>query len=58
MIHPLRVAVTGTEIGFGLYDTLELIGKEKCLDRLEKIIIQWVHYVLVEQVYVHDLQVI
>ena len=36
IIHALRVAVTGKEIGFGLFDTLALVGKDHCLARIER----------------------
>jgi glutamyl-tRNA synthetase len=34
LIHPVRVAVTGTTVGPGLYDCLVILGREKSLDRL------------------------
>ncbi len=36
MVHPVRVATTGVEVGFGLFDTLEILGKQKALSRIEK----------------------
>jgi len=33
--QPLRVAVTGSTIGAGIYETIELLGKERTLQRLE-----------------------
>ena len=33
--QPLRVAVTGSTIGAGIYETIELLGKERTLKRLE-----------------------
>ena len=33
--QPLRVAVTGTTVGAGIYETLELLGKGRTLARLE-----------------------
>ena len=32
----LRVAVTGKEVGFGTYETLALLGKERCLTRIDR----------------------
>ena len=29
----LRVAVTGKDVGFGTFETLEIVGREKCLAR-------------------------
>jgi len=31
----LRVAVTGKEVGFGLYETLSILGRERCLSRID-----------------------
>jgi len=33
--QPLRVAVTGKAIGFGTYETLALLGRERCLTRID-----------------------
>lgn len=33
--QPLRVAVTGTGIGAGIFETMELLGKDCCLKRLQ-----------------------
>ncbi len=38
LIHPLRVYITGTEAGPGLFQTMELIGRERCLQRITRII--------------------
>lgn len=35
IIHALRVAVTGKAIGFGLFDTLAILGRERCLTRID-----------------------
>lgn len=32
----LRVLVTGKEVGFGTYETLAILGREKCLERIER----------------------
>ena len=34
IIHALRVAVTGKAVGFGLFETLAILGKEHCLARI------------------------
>ncbi len=39
-IHPLRVFTTGTKAGPPLFDTLELIGKQRCISRIEKMLKQ------------------
>ncbi len=36
LIHALRVAVTGKPVGFGLFETLAILGKERCLKRLSR----------------------
>ncbi len=38
IIHPLRYAVTGKQGGPGLFETMEIIGKEKCLVRIRRFI--------------------
>ena len=39
-IHPLRVFITGTKAGPPFFDTLELIGKTRCIDRIQRILKQ------------------
>lgn len=34
--QPLRVAVTGKAIGFSAYDTLAMLGRERCLARIDR----------------------
>ncbi len=36
IIHPLRVAVTGKAIGMGLFDTLAILGRQRCLSRIDR----------------------
>ncbi|MDR1962199.1 MAG: glutamate--tRNA ligase [Planctomycetaceae bacterium] len=36
LIHALRIAVTGKSIGFGMFETLEILGKERVLKRLDR----------------------
>ncbi len=36
IIHALRVAVTGKAVGFGVFDTLALLGRERCLSRIDQ----------------------
>jgi glutamyl-tRNA synthetase len=36
LIHVLRVAVTGKAVGPGLYDCLAILGREKCLARIQR----------------------
>jgi len=35
IIHALRVATTGKSVGPGLYDCLAILGKAKCLERID-----------------------
>jgi glutamyl-tRNA synthetase len=34
IVHPLRVALTGKGVGFGLFDTLAILGRESCTARI------------------------
>src|SRR5262249_51183077 len=34
IVHAVRVAVTGKAVGFGLFDTLAILGRERCLLRI------------------------
>jgi glutamyl-tRNA synthetase len=34
MVHPVRVATTGVEVGFGLFETLAILGKDEVLRRI------------------------
>ncbi len=36
MVHPVRVATTGVEIGVGLFDVLAILGRDESLRRMEK----------------------
>ena len=36
IIHAIRVAVTGKTSGFGMFDTLAILGKERSLDRINR----------------------
>jgi glutamyl-tRNA synthetase len=36
VIHALRVAVTGKAVGFGMFETLEILGRESCLARIDR----------------------
>jgi len=36
LVHPLRLALTGKAVGFGLYDTLVILGKTKSLGRIDR----------------------
>jgi glutamyl-tRNA synthetase len=36
IVHPLRVVLTGKLVGFGLFDTLAILGKDRCLARIDR----------------------
>ena len=36
MIHALRVAVTGKAVGFGMFEILEILGRDSCLARIDR----------------------
>ncbi len=36
LVHPLRVAVTGKAVGFGLFETLAILGRESVLARIDR----------------------
>jgi glutamyl-tRNA synthetase len=36
VIHALRVAVTGKAVGFGVFESLAILGKPRCLARIER----------------------
>ncbi len=40
IVHPLRVAVTGTSVGFGLFETLAILGKERSVARINRALTQ------------------
>ncbi len=35
VIHALRVALTGKSIGFGMFETMNILGRERCLNRID-----------------------
>ena len=38
LIHPLRLALTGKSIGFGLFDTLAILGRDRSVNRIDQLI--------------------
>jgi glutamyl-tRNA synthetase len=36
IVHAVRVATTGKSVGFGLFDTLAILGRERCLARIDR----------------------
>jgi len=41
LVHPTRIALTGRRIGPGLFETMEVLGKDKVCQRLNKLIDYW-----------------
>lgn len=41
LVHPTRVALTGRRIGPGLFETMEVLGKEKVTARLDRLVKYW-----------------
>ena len=37
IIHPTRVAISGITVGAGLFDMMEVLGKDKVVERLKKV---------------------
>ncbi len=38
IVHPLRVALTGKGVGFGLFDTMAILGRAACLARIDRVL--------------------
>jgi glutamyl-tRNA synthetase len=41
LVHPVRVALTGKKVGPGLFETIEVLGKDEVLKRLNRLIKYW-----------------
>ena len=41
LVHPTRIALTGKRIGPGLFETMEVLGKDRICQRLGKLIDYW-----------------
>ena len=41
LVHPTRIALTGSKIGPGLFETIEVLGKRRVEQRLERLINHW-----------------
>ena len=35
VIHPLRLMITGKSVGAGMFETMEVLGKDECIRRME-----------------------
>lgn len=40
IVHPLRVALTGKGIGFGLFDTLAILGRDRSIARIDRALVR------------------
>jgi glutamyl-tRNA synthetase len=40
LIHPLRAATTGKSKGFGMFETLEILGRERSVSRIRRALLQ------------------
>ena len=40
VVHPARLAVTGVTVGAGLFETMDLLGREACVRRLRRAAVQ------------------
>jgi glutamyl-tRNA synthetase len=36
LVHAVRVAISGKGVGFGLFETLAILGRERCMRRIER----------------------
>lgn len=36
IVHAVRIAVSGKAVGFGMWETLSILGRERCLARIER----------------------
>ncbi|HIQ23278.1 MAG TPA: glutamate--tRNA ligase [Planctomycetes bacterium] len=36
IIHALRVAITGKTVGLGMFETMAILGRQQCLDRIDR----------------------
>lgn len=41
LVHPVRVALTGSKVGPGLFETMEVLGKKEVIARLNRLIEYW-----------------
>ncbi|MCD6229074.1 MAG: glutamate--tRNA ligase [Candidatus Omnitrophica bacterium] len=41
LVHPTRIALTGRKVGPGLFETMEVLGKEKVIERLKRLCHWW-----------------
>jgi len=41
LVHPTRIALTGRKVGPGLFETMEVLGRDKVLERLGRLVRYW-----------------
>jgi len=41
LVHPVRAALTGLKIGPGLFELIAVIGKDKVVERLQRLLVYW-----------------
>lgn len=41
LVHPVRVALTGRKVGPGLFETMAVLGKERVVRRLKRLVDYW-----------------
>ncbi|MFH1505251.1 MAG: glutamate--tRNA ligase [Candidatus Omnitrophota bacterium] len=41
LVHPTRVALSGRKMGPGLFETMEVLGKDKVIERLNRLVAYW-----------------
>ncbi|MDP2922378.1 MAG: glutamate--tRNA ligase [Candidatus Omnitrophota bacterium] len=41
LVHPTRVALTGKKVGPGLFETMEVLGKDRAIERLNRLVKYW-----------------
>ena len=41
LVHPVRCGLTGQKVGPGLFETMEVLGKERVISRLDRLVRYW-----------------
>lgn len=36
LVHALRISTTGKPVGFGIFDTLVILGRKSSIDRIDR----------------------
>ena len=40
IVHALRLAITGKSVGFGMFDSMAILGKYRVLDRIDRLLVK------------------